>query len=69
MLVLTRLANQAVDITDRATGKIIATVKILSVSPRGVVRIGFDADDCIQILRDDIKEIRRSQPLIVEKSA
>lgn len=61
MLILTRREAECVYLIDRDTGEVVATVKVLSVTPFGVVRLGFDAPDSIQILRDNIKDMTHEQ--------
>ena len=58
MLILTRHHGEAIDLLDRETGEIIATIRVMSVSAQGNVRLGFEAPDWVQILRDNaIKEV------------
>ena len=58
MLILTRHHGESIDLLDRETGEIIATIRVMSVSAQGNVRLGFEAPDWVQILRDNaIKEV------------
>lgn len=53
MLILTRRRGTAVDLIDRNTDRIIATVTVLDILPNDVVRIGFDAPPSVRIVRDN----------------
>lgn len=55
MLVLTRSDQQSVFLNDRTTGRRIAEVKVLGVSASGVVRLGFEADERVSIVRDNMR--------------
>ncbi len=55
MLMLTRRRGEAVDLIDRASGEVLVTVTVLELLPKGSIRLGFDAKDSIQILRDDAR--------------
>lgn len=61
MLILTRRAGQGVDLVDSATNKILATVQVLDFLPNDVVRLGFEADARIHILRDNAKQRQRGE--------
>lgn len=52
MLILTRKRGEAVDIIDRASGNVLATVTVMQVVG-SVVRLGFEAPRSVQILRDN----------------
>lgn len=57
MLILTRKQGESIDLVDKRSGEIIASVMVLAFLPNGIVRLGFDADSNINIIRDDmIKE-------------
>lgn len=53
MLLLTRRRGGATDLIDRDSGIVLATVTVLGVTPDGAVRLGFEAQPHIHILRDD----------------
>ena len=53
MLILTRRRGTAVDLIDRNTDRVIATITILEILPNDVVRIGFDAPPSVRIVRDN----------------
>lgn len=55
MLILTRRPSEAVDLTDKRTGEVVATVTVLGLVGGGLVRLGFDAPPHVQILRDNAK--------------
>lgn len=61
MLMLTRQRGQSVDIIDRSTMRVLATVKVLELIPGtpGSVRLGFDADQSIQFKRDNMRKEER----------
>lgn len=54
MLFLTRRRGEAVDLTFRETGEVIATVSVVELLPNGVVRLGFNAPAHVKIVRDNI---------------
>lgn len=53
MLILTRRKNEAVDLIDRDSGEVLCAVSILELLPNGVVRLGFEADSSVRIVRDN----------------
>ncbi len=55
MLILNRRRGEAVDLKDRRTGRILASVQVMEITPEGVVRLAFDAGQEIQILRDNAR--------------
>jgi carbon storage regulator CsrA len=55
MLVLTRKPGEAVDLHDTRTNQPVGTVTVLAILAGGVVRLGFDAEPHIRILRDNVK--------------
>lgn len=62
MLVLTRRAGEGVELTDRDTGEVIATVKVL-FTRIGEATLGFEAPERVHILRDDaVQRTARQEP-------
>jgi sRNA-binding carbon storage regulator CsrA len=57
MLMLTRRRGESVDIVDRESQRVIATVKVIELLPGnpGSVRLGFDADQSVQFKRDNMR--------------
>jgi len=55
MLVLTRKPGEAVDLHDTRSDQPVATVTVLAILAGGVVRLGFDAEPHVRILRDNVK--------------
>lgn len=55
MLMLTRRRGESVDLIDRDTQRVIATVLVREILPGGSVRLGFEADQTIQFRRDNMK--------------
>jgi sRNA-binding carbon storage regulator CsrA len=53
MLILTRRKNEAVDLIDRQTGEVLATVTVLEFLPNNVIRLGFEALPSMRIVRDN----------------
>lgn len=53
MLILTRRKGEAVDLIDRRSEEVIATVTLLELLPNGNVRLGFDAPEHVRIIRDN----------------
>jgi len=51
MLILTRKAGESVDCS--RNGVPLLVVKVLALLPNGVVRLGFEADRSVSILRDN----------------
>lgn len=55
MLVLTRKPDERVIIADKQTGEVICTVMLTRIQRKyGEVRLGFEADDNIDIWREEI---------------
>ena len=52
MLILVRRKGEAVDLSDKRTGEVLATITVLEVTPGGI-RLGFDALPGIRIMRDN----------------
>ena len=50
---LTRRVGEAVDLS--IDGRILATVKVLALLPNNQIRMGFDADPAVTIMRDNAK--------------
>lgn len=55
MLMLDRKRGESVDLNDRASGRLLCTVKVLEVLPDGSVRLGFNADHAVHIKRDNMR--------------
>lgn len=55
MLILTRKRGEAVDLFDRNSDKLLATVVVLEILSGGAVRLGFDAGQEIHIVRDNAR--------------
>lgn len=57
MLILMRRTGEAVDIIDRATNRVLASVQVLAVitdtQNQPTVRLGFEAPPQIKIIRDN----------------
>lgn len=53
MLILTRRRNEAIDFIDRATGHVFCTMTVMEMLPNDVVRLGFEADAAVRIVRDN----------------
>lgn len=64
MLILERKQGESVDLTDRRTGKVLATVKIMETLPDGSIRLGFNAGRDVIIMRDNAKQRRNTAPVI-----
>jgi sRNA-binding carbon storage regulator CsrA len=62
MLLLTRRSGESVFLTDTRTGEKIGEVKIIGVNQghMGMVRIGFECPDYIEIVRDDAKPLKEN---------
>lgn len=56
MLILTRRKGEAVDLIDRDTQEVLATVTFLEHMPDGAIRVGFSALPRIAIVRDNAKD-------------
>lgn len=59
MLILMRKRGEAVDIIDRDSNTVLATVTVLEVVSGNNVRLGFDAPQHIKIIRDNA--VRRDE--------
>ncbi len=57
MLILTRRVNEATEIKDTRRDEHIATVLIMDIRG-GLVRMGWEADKHIQVLRDNALQVR-----------
>jgi carbon storage regulator CsrA len=55
MLVLTRKSNQTVVLDPRSDRVIRVTV--LGIDKNGYVKLGFEADNCVSIVREELLEI------------
>ena len=55
MLMLTRHPGESVDLIDRDTRRVIATVQVLALLPNDNVRLGFRAPESVLIVRDNAK--------------
>jgi sRNA-binding carbon storage regulator CsrA len=53
MLIITRRRGEAVDLIDRDTDKVVATITVLAFLPNDIVRIGIEAPDFVRIVRDN----------------
>lgn len=53
MLILMRKRGEAVDIIDRDSSTVLATITVLEVVSGNNVRLGFDAPQHIKIIRDN----------------
>jgi carbon storage regulator CsrA len=53
MLILSRKANERVNIYDRASNKVLMSLLVTSVHGK-LVKLGFVADDSILILREEV---------------
>lgn len=60
MLMLTRRRNEQIDLIDKSSGNVFCTISVLEFLPNNVVRLGFEADQSVRIVRDDAK--RRHSP-------
>ena len=54
MLILSRKAGEGVDLHDTRTDRPIGTVIVLGIMANGVVRLGFEAEPHVRILRDNV---------------
>lgn len=61
MLLLTRYVGESVDLIDRDTRRVIATVSVLALLPNDNVRLGFNAGPEISIVRDNAKRRMESE--------
>lgn len=59
MLILTRRKGESVDMIDRDTDTVLATITLLELLPNGTVRLGFEAPDYVRIIRDNA--VRREE--------
>lgn len=66
MLILDRKRGQAVDLMNKDTKRVLATVRVLEICPDGVVRLGFDAGQEILIMRDNASERQRQQGMDID---
>lgn len=56
MLMLTRKRGESVDLVDRSSGAVLATVTTLEFLADASVRLGFTAPPHIAIIRDNAKD-------------
>ena len=66
MLLLTRKKGESIDLVLRETEEVIATFQIVEILPNGVVRVGIEADQDIQIRRDNMRSREDGTSLISE---
>lgn len=54
MLVVTRKNNESIEVTDRETGNVVVTFRVLAVRGNRAVRVGVEAGEHLRILRTEI---------------
>lgn len=58
MLILTRRIGEAIDFKDTRRDEAIGSVVVLALPQRNIVRLGFEMERHIQVLRDDALKVR-----------
>lgn len=64
MLILTRRVGQAIDFSDTRRNEPMGSLVVLALPARNTVRLGFEMEKHIQVLRDDAIRVKKGHEAV-----